>query len=152
MKVVFRNFFVKIVIKEMKKREVGRMYIDTLDTRAVCYYDIGNGYNETEKMYAAYEREGNIFSAEFKLPKYIKSVRIDPCLIGLEPIWYSDLKINGSPVEYEEYNILEVNGKKCLCKKIPYFVLKEAVSDIKFEITFGDMDITDLRCAIKDMQ
>lgn len=29
------------------------MYIDA---REVCYYDIGNGYNENEKMYAAYEK------------------------------------------------------------------------------------------------
>lgn len=126
-------------------------YIEALDTRAVCYYDIGNGYNETEKMYAAYEREGNVFSAEFKLPKYVEKIRIDPCLIGQEPIWYSNLKINGRTVEYDEYNIMEVNGKKCMCKKFPYFVLKEATSDIKLEITFRDMDIFDLQCAIKNM-
>lgn len=128
------------------------MYIDTLDTRAVCYYDIGNGYNETEKMYAAYEREGNTFWAEFKLPKYVKSIRIDPCLIGQEPIWYSEMKINGKPVEYDEYNIMEINGKKCLCGKYPYFVLKEPISDIKFEIVFQDMELADLQCAIRNMK
>ncbi len=127
------------------------MYIDTLDTRAVCYYDIGNGYNETEKMYAAYERNGNVFSAEFKLPKYVKSIRIDPCLVGREPISYSDLKINGTSVEYEEYNIMEINGKKCLCGKFPYFVLKDAPYDVKIEISFEDMDVNDLQAAIKNM-
>lgn len=128
------------------------MYIDTLDTRAVCYYDIGNGYNETEKMYAAYERNGNIFSAEFKLPKYVKSVRIDPCLIGKEPIWYSDFKVNGNTVEYEEYNVMDIQGKKCLCGKFPCFILKEAVADIKIQVAFHDMEVTDLQYAIKCME
>lgn len=126
-------------------------YIDTFDTRAVCYYDIGNGYNETEKMYAAYDRNGNVFTAEFKLPKYIKGIRIDPCLIGQEPICFCELKINGNVVEYEENNIIEVNGKKCLCGKNPFFVLKEAISDIKMEITLQDMELFDLQCAIKSL-
>lgn len=128
------------------------MYIETLDTRAVCYYDIGNGYNEAEKMYAAYERKGNIFSAEFKLPKYVKNVRIDPCLTGREPIWYRDFKINGDAVAYEEHNIMEIHGKKCLCRKIPYFILKEAVSQFRMEITFLDMDLSDLQYAVKNLE
>lgn len=127
-----------------------RMYIETWNTRAVCYYDIGNGYNENEKMYAAYERKGNIFSAEFKLPKYVKSVRIDPCLIGREPVWYKDFKINGEPVAYEEHNIMKIHDRKCLCGKFPHFILKEAVSQIQMEITFHDMDILDLQYAIKN--
>ena len=126
-------------------------YIETLDTQCVCYYDTGNGFNETEKTYSLYEklRGGGIFSTYFNLPPNTKKFRIDPCLTGNLPVSYEYIKINSKRVDYEERNIVEINGKRCFCNRNPHFIFHFTETEIHIEIKLNSLNTEDFASYLK---
>lgn len=127
-----------------KELDVGKE-VKWLDTMAVCYYDTGHGYNETEKIYAEYYRIGNLFKTNFQLPQNIIRFRIDPCLQGQQPLWYHGVKINGKSIDFQEENIVTVNKRKSFCGKNPYFIFECKESSIEFEIHMYSLTIEDFK-------
>ncbi|MDD3417202.1 MAG: class I SAM-dependent methyltransferase [Lachnospiraceae bacterium] len=120
------NLLEKYVIENESKPSIVEM--------AVFYFDYGNGYNEEDKAMIKYEIQKNIYSTHIEIPKGVKILRFDPCLVGKRMVKYSDLLIDKEKTEYKENNITTVLDYKIFNKSNPYFEFQLNKNSITVEI------------------
>lgn len=127
--------------KTQKKQEglLGTLECDSINTMPVCYYDTGHGFNEEQKLYGSYQKEGEYYKVNFELPEMARIIRVDPALCGERCLMFSDILIDGENVEYMTQNIIEVQNKKIMVKKNPYIVFERNVDRFEFAIDFQMM-------------
>lgn len=90
----------------------------------VLYYDDGSDFCEENKIVTKYIKGNNEneFIVNFDLPKNILRVRFDPIISGNKFINFSDIKVNGKKIKYDEYNVDSFNNKKNLLLEHPFIV------------------------------
>lgn len=90
----------------------------------VLYYDDGSDFCEESKIVTKYIKGNNEneFIVNFDLPKNILRVRFDPIISGNKFINFSDIKVNGKKITYDEYNVDSFNNKKNLLLEHPFIV------------------------------
>lgn len=107
---------------------------EEIDTMPVCYFNTGNGFNETEKIYGCYARNKGYYEAQFSLPEGVSEVRIDPALCGERCIGFTTILVNGKSIDYTVHNMAACGAKKLLTEKNPYLVFDAKKSELVFSI------------------
>lgn len=98
----------------------------------VLYYDIGDGFNEKNKIIGEYKSLGDdLYEVNYVLPKSVTKVRFDPLITGNKLVWFDEVQVNHRNAIYEEHNILKMGNKKSLCKQYPFIVFPFHESHLK---------------------
>ncbi len=114
------------VINLIKRNKIDGLKIlkikNQLETNSCVYYDIGNGFNENDKIIGTYnfDNNSNIYKVTFNLPKNVNLLRFDPVLVGGQLLYFDDLKINGNIIQYDNWNIFKYKEKSTLIYDHPY--------------------------------
>ena len=111
----------------------------------VIYYDDGHDFCEKNKIINKYKKgkaEGE-YIVDFTLPKKVLRVRFDPIIIGNKLMYFSDIKINGRRVDYDEYNINQFNHHKTLTAEHPYIVFPYNKEKLTIRIKLEELSDAD---------
>ena len=123
---------------------------EEIDTLPVCYYDLGTGFREEQKIYGNYVKNNGLFTFTFTVPEETKEVRIDPALEGARYISFDTVLLNGEAVNYKECNMINWNGKKILAGHNPYICFKNCCKENVFEINLRKMSLTEVEQYLKE--
>lgn len=108
----------------------------------VCYYDTGAGFNEEQKLYGEYRREGSWYTFDISVPTDARLIRIDPVLTGGRCVAFTQLKVDNQEIEYSTHNMAVVDEKKLLVKKNPYIVFRNDKGNTHFKISIDLQNLT----------
>lgn len=99
-------------------KECGYLYFATdsplhqyapLETGSV-FFDVGNDFNETDKLVFRYQTNRNIGEMSFELPQETKRLRFDPFEMGRYVLQDLRIAIDGEVPDYEIVDGIEIDG------------------------------------------
>lgn len=139
---ICETYYTNIIDENTKKKQedlnkVFERY--SVDTVPVCYYDTGEGFNEKQKIYGSYYREGKYYKAYFEVPENTKVIRVDPALCGGKCLSFSEILINGEKIEYQTENIKKTKRKKLLTGLNPFVFFEYSKNSFEFSIDMKPM-------------
>lgn len=137
----------KKVIDVSKKQKLDSCLISNLDRGlfSVLYYDIGNDFNEKNKIIKKYKHlNDKTYSVTFKLPKGVKRVRFDPQIVGNKFVYFNNLCVNERKIKYDKYNIIEFNKQNTLLGDYPFVVFPFQRGKLTISIDFSDFSESDI--------
>lgn len=111
---------------------------------AVIYYDIGDDFNENNKLIVPYEKKDNVWKINVDLPVGVKRVRFDPQMIGNKYIFFDHIIINGKKLDYIEYNIFKLNDRSTLICQYPFIVFPFNKTELDITIQFENFSKEDI--------
>lgn len=118
---------------------------DEEELLTVIYYDDGNDFCEKNKLINKYKngKTTGEYIVDFTLPKKVLRVRFDPIITGNKLMYFSDIKINGRRIDYDEYNINWFNHKKMLTSEHPFIVFPYNKEKLTISIKLEKLSASD---------
>ena len=118
----------------------------------VLYYDDGSDFCEENKIVTKYIKGNNEneFIVNFDLPKNILRVRFDPIISGNKFINFSDIKVNGKKITYDEYNVDSFNNKKNLLLEHPFIVFPFDKQKLEISILLEKFSVDEKKLYIQN--
>lgn len=117
---------------------------EKIDTIPLCYYDIGEGFNENHKLYGEYILKNGYYTVHFSLPQKSEHIRFDPAFVGGKCLKFSKILINGKQADFQVYNMPYLNNYYLTVKKFPYIVFESEKTEIELSIDFLPLSIQEM--------
>ena len=134
-----------VVDKKKKDKLDSCLYcVSSKNIYTVVYYDLGNDFNEEDKIVKVYSLDDNAYSVRFDLPKGVKRVRFDPQISGNQFVYFNNVIINGRKIKYSECNIFKLHGKDTLIMDYPFIVFPFKGRKLDINIEFSEFTNNDI--------
>lgn len=95
------------------------------------YMDLGDGFNEKDKLVALYAKQSEPIEISFELPGNARQLRFDPIEAGDLALKGLEVTLDGRPLDYELPNGVEIDGIALFSDIDPQILLNSAGLDGK---------------------